>query len=411
MIKQFLLRAAGTNPVFHYLKHVYQTVRDWLYRIIPVDDNVIVFEAYRSSKYADSPRAIYEYMLNNNEYKNYKFIWVFEHPNDYGYLRNDRTQLVRHETVGYYVAFARAKYWVVNGWIPLRVQKKHNQIALQCWHGTPLKRLRYDIVVSNPTEHMLNAYRENDEDMMRYDALISPSKFTTRVFTSAFNLKALGKSDIIIETGYPRNDALVAATDRERNQFRKQYKIPKDKKVLLYAPTWRDDQQKSGGGYEYQTPVEFGLLMEQLSDEWVILFRAHNLVANSFDFSRYKGFVRDVSGVNDINELYIVSDALMTDYSSVFFDFANLRRPILFFMYDLDHYKNELRGFYVDLDALPGEIMRDEREVVEALRALSSYEKKYSTKYNRFNKTYNYLDDGKATQRVVDAVIKRDFLV
>ena len=387
------------------IKHAFQNTRDGYYRRLPIDDKLIVFEAFLGTKYADSPRVIYEYLLGNEAYDDYKFIWLFKNPEKYTFLEaNGRTKVIKRETNAYYAAFARAKYWVVNGWIPLRVQKKTGQIALQCWHGTPLKRLRYDIITVEETTHQRNAQQSNDRDIMRYDYLLSPSRFATRVFTSAFNLKKLKKEDIIIELGYPRNDVLVNATADQMQAFRQKYAIPEGKKVLLYAPTWRDDQHVEGKGYEYQTPVNFDLLQEKIADEYIVLFRAHNMVANPFDFSKYDGFVRDVSQHDDISDLYLAADALMTDYSSVFFDYANLRRPIIFFMYDLEHYKDHLRGFYIDLKELPGDIVKTEEAVATILGDLSAYQQKYQKTYQAFTEKYNALDDGRATERVVDRV-------
>ena len=401
MVKTQLLSLARKYPVFGFAKHVFQSTRDAYYRSLPVDDRLIVFEAFRSTKYADSPRAIYEYIVSHEEYKDYKFIWVFEHPEKYVFLNSDRTTVVKHESNAYYAAFARAKYWVVNGWIPLRIQKKSGQVALQCWHGTPLKRLRYDIVTSSPTNHHENALRENDADMVRYDYLISPSKFATKAFISAFNLKALGKEGIIIETGYPRNDVLATATDQDKETYRKKYGVPSDKKAILYAPTWRDDQHVPEKGYEYKMPVDFELLREKLSDEYFILFRAHNLVANQLDFSRYEGFIKDVSSADDIKELYIASDILITDYSSVFFDYANLGRPIVFYMYDRAHYEKNLRGFYLNADDLPGSIVETEQELAQAIQDVDHQKAGAGKMYKKFSDTYNYLDDGGATKRVV----------
>lgn len=406
MLRRLLLWLAGKNQIFAHAKRAYQHARDAYYARQKVRKKLIVFESFRSSKYADSPKAIYEYMLSSTRYNDYSFIWVFEEPDDYRFLKNSRTKLVKHESHAHYMAFARAKYWIVNGWLPLRFTKKAEQIMLQCWHGTPLKRLRYDILDSADTQHKIAAFRDNDSDAERFDYFVSPSKFTTEVFTSAFNLKSLGKEDIIIETGYPRNDFLINHTQADVDRAKKQLDIPKNKKVLLYAPTWRDDQTKEGGGYEYSMTVDFDYLKRHLSDDYIVLFRAHNLVSNEFDFNAYKGFVYDVSRVDDINDLYIISDALMTDYSSVFFDYANLRRPIIFFMYDLEYYSKALRGFYLELSQLPGDIVKKESEVVDILRNIDQYEIKHAENYQLFHDTFNYLDDGQATKRVVESIIK-----
>ena len=181
--------------------------------------------------------------------------------------------------------------------------------------------------------------------------------------------------------------------------------LPRDKKYILYAPTWRDNQHQAGIGYTYKTEVDFDKLKANLGDEYIILFRAHYLVANSFDFDKYKGFVYDVSKVNDINHLYVISDLLVTDYSSVFFDYANLKRPEIFYMYDLEAYGNEIRGFYIDLDELPGPIVQTEDELIKAIKNAET-DRSYDEKYKAFNDKFNYLDDGKAAQRVTEAIIE-----
>ena len=172
----------------------------------------------------------------------------------------------------------------------------------------------------------------------------------------------------------------------------------------MYAPTFRDNQHTSGLGYTYNLGIDFDKLKKELNKDYIILFRTHYFISNSFDFSKYKDFIYDVSDYDDINELYIISDILLTDYSSVFFDFANLKRPMLFYMYDLDDYKNNLRDFYFDLDILPGPIVKTENDLINEIKNIDDYNKIYSDKYKKFNQKFNYLDDGNATKRVVNVI-------
>ena len=174
--------------------------------------------------------------------------------------------------------------------------------------------------------------------------------------------------------------------------------------MILYAPTWRDNQHQSGVGYTYKTEVDFEKLQKELGQDYIILFRAHYLVANEFNFEKYKGFIYDVSKIDDINELYIISDILITDYSSVFFDYANLKKPIIFYMYDFEQYKNDIRGFYIDLKELPGNIAKTEDELIKEVRQISD-NFKYNKTYEEFNRKYNYLDNGEATIRVVKEIL------
>ena len=146
-------------------------------------------------------------------------------------------------------------------------------------------------------------------------------------------------------------------------------------------------------------------MKERYSSEYVVLFRTHYLISNSFNFDSYKNFIYDASSYDDVNDLYIVSDLLITDYSSVLFDFANLKKPILFYMYDLDKYKNKMRDFYFDLDELPGPVILNQDELHKELDNVGTYGNRFNKKYKKFNKKFNYLDDGNSSKRVVEEFI------
>ena len=133
-------------------------------------------------------------------------------------------------------------------------------------------------------------------------------------------------------------------------------------------------------------------------------FRAHYFISGRIDFSKYAGFVYDVSNVEDVNELYVISDILITDYSSVFFDYANLKRPIIFYMYDYEEYKNELRDFYIDVNELPGRIVRDENELADAIEG-SLNDFNVDNKYLQFNNKFNYLDGSDSSRRALEKII------
>ena len=397
------LRKIMRRTVNYYRIKRYQ-LRTWN---VKTDDKVIAFAAFNGKSYTCTPKAVYEYMLASGKYSDYKFIWVVRDMEKYEFLtENPNTTIVRNRRKEYERALASAKYWIWNYRIYDYIYPKKDQYYVQCWHGTPLKRLGYDI------EHSDNAMNSQQEirDKYRTDAekfsyILSPSAFATEKFTSAWNLKETGQEDKVVEVGYPRNDFLYNYTEEDVKRVRETLELPEGKKVLLYAPTWRDNQHSSGGGYVYTNPVDFGKLREGLSDEWIILFRAHYLVANAFDFEEYEGFVYNVSKYDDINDLYIVSDMLITDYSSVFFDYANLKRPILYYMYDLEYYKDELRGFYIDLSELPGPIVEKEEELITAIQTLDK-EFTYDEKYQKFNERFNSLNDGHASQRLIERVLQ-----
>ncbi len=363
------------------------------------DDKLVIFEAYQGRNYACSPKEIYLSMLEDKKFKDYKFIWCFK---DVNKKIDGQAKIVKSKSKEYYKSFAQAKYWIINSMLEEAITPKKDQIFLQCWHGTPLKRLRHDIEYNGVFNDVKEIRKRNDIDTKRFTYFISPSKFCTEKFTSAFNLKNLNKENIIIEEGYPRNDFLFKYTKSDVKKLKEELKLPKNKKIILYAPTFRDNQHKSGVGYTYKLGLDLDKLMNELQDEYIILFRTHYFVANSIDLKKYKGFIYDVSNYDDVSRLYVISDMLLTDYSSVFFDYANLRRPIIYYMYDLDEYKNKLRDFYVDLNELPGPIIEKEKELIKEIKNYDM--NKYKEKYDLFNAKYNYLDDKNASKRIIKKV-------
>ena len=407
--KKTVFDIAKKNKTFRV---AFRTSRDNAYRAKMVlddpfgkiDDKLVYFQTFSGRGYSDSPKAMYEYMMSVPEYSDFRFVWCFKEPEKYSFLKNDRTDLVKFRTKADNKALRKAKYWITNYRMLNHQYPRKGQIYLQCWHGTPLKRLGYDIIESDNAMNSLAEIKEKYRtDAARFAYILSPSPFATEKFATAWNLNETGQRYKIIEEGYPRNDRLATVADADRDALRKQFGV-EGKKVILYAPTWRDNQHTSGQGYTYKTEVDFDKLRKELGDEYVILFRAHYLVANSFDFARYEGFIYDVSSYGDINDLYIASDMLITDYSSVFFDYSILGRPIIFYMYDLEHYANEMRGFYLSLDELPGPIVQTEDDLIKAIKAADGW--KADDKYREFVKRFNPYEDGNSSKRVLARIIK-----
>ena len=372
-------------------------------RGIVTDEKLILFESFKGKSYACSPRALFEYMVDAPEFEGYRFVWSFKKPSRHRYMEEEyrNTEIIKTYGRTYEQTLAKAKYWITNYRVLDHIYPGKDQVYVQCWHGTPLKRLGYDL------DHSDNAMNSTDEiwDKYKIDAekftwMISPSSFATEKFKSAWNLKEFGREDVIIEEGYPRNDILTNY-DEELKDFTKECIGISDmgeKKIILYAPTWRDNQHVAGLGYTYDMHLDLDRLQRELGEDYILLCRLHYLVANSIDFEKYEGFIYDVSKYDDINELYIISDLLITDYSSVFFDYANLKKPILFYMYDLEEYRDDIRGFYIDINELPGEIITEEDRLIQAVKEVGDGFVP-DEKYMAFNSRYNYLDDGNAAKR------------
>jgi CDP-glycerol glycerophosphotransferase len=179
--------------------------------------------------------------------------------------------------------------------------------------------------------------------------------------------------------------------------------LPEGKRVILYAPTWRDNDYSATGRYQFTMKLDLERLHREFGDDSVLLIRGHQLVSSGIDSSMFGGFVRNVSSYPDIRDLYLVADVLVTDYSSVMFDFVNTGRPLLFFTWDLEEYRDNLRGFYFDFEAeAPGPLLTETSGVIDALRRLDAVGEEYAERYQAFRDRYTGLEDGRSAERFIE---------
>lgn len=361
----------------------------------PVKPNWVICESFFGKNYSDSPKYIYEYLEKNYPGK-FRFIWVIDKKHTKIPYRHKK---VKRFSFRYSYYMARSKYFVFNVRQPDWIKKRKGTIFLETWHGTPLKKLVFDQgdISSASPRYKDQFYKQS----RTWDYLIAANKFSSDIFKRCFLFHKT-----MLETGYPRNDILHYDNKEEIAQkIKDKLKIPKDKKTILYAPTWRDDEFYTKGRYKFSLKLDLQMLKEKLGDEYVIILRTHYFIADSLDVTGLEGFAYNCSKYDDISELYLISDLLITDYSSVFFDYSNLRRPMLFFTYDLEKYRDVLRGFYIDIEEeLPGPMLFTTEEVVTAVLNIDKLQDKYQKKYDAFYDKFCAWEDGNASKRVVEAV-------
>lgn len=371
-----------------------------VYRLIPCDPKTVLFISFHGRGYSDNPKAIHQYMLQDERFRDFRLVWAIKHHK--GKLV-EGAKVIEYFSITYFFYLARSKYWIVNCKLPKYVLKKDDQIYLQTWHGTPLKRLAHDIIVPEGTtfyrsgmtaDEMRSTY---DNDVAKYNYMISPNSFCTEVFQSAFQIERKR----LIETGYPRNDMLTNITKAQILAIKQRMQLPMDKNIILYAPTWRDNSFITNG-YTFELQADFLKWKKVLGNDSIVLFKPHYLIINKFENNpELEGFLYSIDAKEDINDLYVVADQLITDYSSVFFDYAILKRPIYFYMYDLEEYKEELRGFYLDIyKDLPGDIYETEDTLLQAVQ-LRSYNHE---RQHQFNERFNHAQSGDCAKKVCDIV-------
>ncbi len=379
---------------------IHDGVLQKLYRmflsLLKVDKNIILFECMLGRSYGCNPRAIYEKMLEKGLDKKYRIYWI--RARDKHFKVPGGAKIITRNTLAHHYYMAKAGIWVFNTRQNAYFVKRKEQHYIQTWHGTPLKLLGMDMNdVFMAGNQGIEVYKANFwKQSRRWDYLVSPSEYTDDIFRHCFDFKKE-----YIKTGYPRNDSLVNNNNKEYiDALKDKYKIPKDKKIILYAPTWRDNESIAKGKYIFNPHLNFDRFYNSIKDEYMMIVKYHYLIADRLDFSRFEGGIKAIDA--DITDLFLISDIHMTDYSSTMFDYAVLDRPMVFYCYDLDNYFVG-RGVYFDFEEYaPGPILKDTDELMEFFRN-PDFEP-YKEKYRIFREKFSHREDGKGAERVVDLI-------
>ncbi|MET9493184.1 CDP-glycerol glycerophosphotransferase family protein [Streptomyces sp. NPDC006552] len=387
-------RRAARTAVRAGRKQVGAKVRDLHYRRAlrePIDPQLAVFSAYWDRGVACSPAAIAAELAERAPH--IRPVWVVSSAAEP--LLPPGTEHVVPGTRRYWEVLARAAYLVNNVNFPNAVVKRPDAVHLQTHHGTPLKKMGLD-QFDYPT-----ASRGLDFDALlarvdKWDYSVSANSHSTRMWEHAYPSRYVS-----LDHGYPRNDVYYRAGAAEIRAVRDRLGIAPGRRAVLYAPTHRD--------YEAAwTPrLDLAALAERLGDDTVLLVRGHYFyggAASPLAGLRRSGRVIDVSAYDPVEELALASDALVTDYSSIMFDYANLDRPIITFADDWETYART-RGVYFDLMAEPpGHVARTQEELTELLASDAWCDEASAKVRDRFRRRFCEFDDGHAAERVVRRV-------
>ncbi|MET7798242.1 bifunctional glycosyltransferase/CDP-glycerol:glycerophosphate glycerophosphotransferase [Streptomyces decoyicus] len=362
---------------------------------LPVKKRTVVFESHLGKQFSDSPRAIYEEMRRQG--LEFEAIWSYAgSPKEFP----KGVTLVKRWSLPYLKALAQAEFWVDNQSYPLKLTKRPETTYIQTWHGSALKNMGFDQPSLKAQTRQQQAEQQRSLD--RFDRFLIRSEHDVHTLAKAFRLK----EKTLLRVGYPRNDALVRARQREaalgareRGPLAAELGIAEDKTVLLYAPTFR----KAGGRHgRFELPFDVERFADQFGDRYVLLVRSHYLNHVVLP-PTVQGRVIDVSARHDVTPLLELADGLITDYSSVMFDYALLDRPLVFFTYDYDEYVHEGRGTYFDLlEHAPGPVVRTEDAFHEAIKSFESQALDYAKSRKEFVAKFGEYDQGNAAQSIVD---------
>lgn len=350
------------------------------WRRMPLDPRLVVFEANLGTVYGDSPKYVFEALRRLRP--DLSFVWALPDGHE---PPAPGVKVVRRGSPAYLRALARASYWVDNQTFPAYVRKRPGQRYLQTWHGIPLKRMGRHIEGAEVLEQL------PDRGIGAWDQLVVSSDYFERTLAEAFSFR--GER---LRYGTPRNDVLVNGT-LTREQARVRLDLPADARVVLYAPTFRESAP--GRKHAVTVPFDVPAVLDGLGEDTYLLLRPHYLNrVHVPPAARYRAI--DVGSVEDVNLLYVAADVLVTDYSSVMFDFALLRKPMVFYTYDYEEYL-ATRGTYFDLrEEGPGRFAADTEALIDALHTAEEDRTAMESTYERFIARYCGQEDGLAAERV-----------
>lgn len=386
--------------VYNFIKKMMILLYRLMAFVLPVKKDRIVFDSGVGKSYAGNPRSIYEYMVLQGLDKEWNCIWFYE---NIPYEIPGAAIQVPMKRLKYLYYMATANVWIFDSRQPQFLVRRKNTLYIQTWHGTPLKKLALDMDdVFMSGETGINDYKDKFVANVRtWDYLISQNPFSSEVFRRAFDFHGE-----MLEIGYPRNDVLFHKNNaQDIGKLKDMLGLPKDKKILLYAPTWRDDEISGHNSYKFCPQMSFERMQEMLGEEYVLIVKYHYLIMDKVDWTPYEGFVYTFDQSLDIAELFLVSDAMITDYSSVMFDYSILKRPMYFFAYDLHKYRDDLRGFYFDYEEnMPGPVSHTTDELIRDIKEGNPDD--YKLRYDVFSEKFNCRDDGTACEKICQLVQK-----
>ncbi|MGG4167730.1 CDP-glycerol glycerophosphotransferase family protein [Rossellomorea vietnamensis] len=362
-----------------------------LFNLLPIKNNKIFLFSYYGAQYGDNPKYISEYIKEHDHQSTYDIVWAFTDLDSTKHITNIRK--VKMMSLRYFYELCTSKIIITNFRTTDYFIKRRNQYYVQTWHSSlRLKQIEKDAETALPPHYVEMAKR----DSQKCDLLLSGCRYSTEIFKRAFWYEGE-----IFESGIPRNDVLLRNNQDKVKTIKHQYNLSVDTKVLLYAPTFRKDHSLEVYDLEYDSLIKAA--KKKFGGDWVVLVKLHpHLLSKSNQIVQQKNVI-DVTSYNDIQELLLISDVLISDYSSLMFDYSLTNRPCFLYVPDVKQYLEKERSFYFNLKELPfisaqsnADLVReielfDERtykqEVQAFLSTIGSYERGISSKllFNKIN--------------------------
>lgn len=389
------------SPILKRAKSKYQKkVNQYaqLYHSTSIKPHQILYQVRDGKSITDSPYAIFLGLNAHETFSNYQHIWVVDHPDTLVFYQEkfkvfQNVSFVIKESNEYLKALTESKFLINNATFPAYFTKKPEQVYINTWHGTPLKHMGFDV------KNNLKGSQNTMKNFLASDYMISPNAHTTNIFKYAFKLDGLYSGEIL-EIGYPRIDLTINTTANEAREYLAEHLNLKKNSIILYCPTWRGKNVNDPENSLLNIFEEIKLLNQKLPHQ--VLVKVHPFVySKAKEMPELKPYL--VPDFLDTNQLMPAVDLMITDYSSIFFDFLVTDKPIVFYVPDLDKYQNE-RGVYIDLCALPGPVADNIQDVITLVSNESYKDADVQEKYAKFKHNFVNYENGSVTERLIESV-------
>lgn len=365
----------------------------WLIcRVCPIDKRKITISNFFGRGYGDNAKYIVEKLLATET--DLKIIWLIKNEDEKESLPENVEPCISGTLLSIY-HLSTSKIWIDNCRKSGVVFKRKNQFYIQTWHGFALKRIEKDV-----EGNLSKAYiKMAKKDSKNVDCIISCSRFMTEIYRNSF-----WYNKEILEVGAPRNDILLRLNGVQdiKDKVYRYFEISYDKKIILYAPTFRVDERTNVYALDYNRIVK--ACSRRFGGEYVVVIRLHPNISSKNVQMKWTTEVIDGTFYSDLQELMLVSSIVISDYSSLMFDFALTYSPCFQFATDIEEYKKD-RNFYFDLDSLPFDLAVSNEELVLNIERFD--EKSYVTKLDNFFDMVGMVREGNASQRCKEIIMEK----
>lgn len=386
-MRQFVVAAIKyVRPLYYVYFYTINFLLKICGRLVRRNKKMVLLSSFGGKKYDDSPKAIYEKMCKDVRFKDFRFVWAFHNPDRFDVPGASK---VKTDSLEYFLTALRAGIWITNSSLERGLSfKPKDTLYVNTWHGSTIKKMGSDIDETNTSFRSLGK--------MKVDIMTAQNEEQANIFSRVFDIP---RKNFLV-CGLPRNDFLLSATPDDIDRIKKRLHLPKGKKIILYAPTFREFDRDSRGVI-LKPPFDLKKWEAVLADEYVLLFRAHYEVAAVLGLTSNE-FCRDVTDYPVLNDLLLAADILISDYSSIVFDYALLEKPIFHYCYDYDRYEAK-RGMYMDIrEYMDGS--DKEEELLSMLKHMDWLAE--ADRAKTFKEKFS-LQDGHAADAVLDAIAKQ----